>query len=252
MNTLRLLLVDDEPFIRKSLRRALSGVPDIEVIGECGSGREAIQAVASQRPDLVLLDVQMPDGSGLDVVREVGPHNMPPVVFVTAYDDYAVSAFELNAVDYVLKPFEEARLRESIERARKRIAHDSQAVLSQRLQALLESQSRKWPERLAVRNGERYEFIPVECIDWIESANNYVQLHCGPKQHLLGETMTSLEARLDPAKFARVHRGRIVNIKRIVALHPLFSGTYALELQGGVRITTGRQYKAIVQNLMHT
>src|SRR5512146_2347871 len=137
MNTLRLLLVDDEPFIRKSLRHALSGVSDIEVIGECGSGREAIRAIASHRPDLVLLDVQMPDGSGLDVVREVGPQNMPPVVFVTAYDDYAVSAFELNAVDYVLKPFEEARLRESIERARKRIAHDSQALLSRRLQAVL-------------------------------------------------------------------------------------------------------------------
>jgi two-component system LytT family response regulator len=251
MNTVRLLLVDDEPFIRKSLRHALSGMPDLEVIGECGSGREAIQAIGSHRPDLVLLDVQMPEGTGLDVVREVGPQNMPPVIFITAYDDYAVSAFELNAVDYVLKPFEEPRLRESIERARKRISHDSQALLSQRLQALLESQSRKWPERLAVRTGERYEFVPVESIDWIESANNYVQLHCGSKQYLLGETMTSLEARLDPAKFARVHRRRIVNIKRIVALHPLFSGTYLLELQGGVRISTGRQYKEVVQNFVH-
>jgi two-component system LytT family response regulator len=250
MNTLRLLLVDDEPFIRKGLRNALSSVPDIEIVGECGSGKEAIQATASHRPDLVLLDVQMPDCTGLDVVREIGPQNMPAVIFVTAYDDYAVSAFELNAIDYILKPFEEPRLRESIERARKRIVHDTQTGLSERLQALLESQTRKWPDRIVVRNGERYEFVSVESIDWIESANNYVQLHCGPKQYLLGETMTSLEARLDPAKFARIHRGRIVNITRIVALHPLFSGTYALELQGGVRITTGRQYKEIVQNLI--
>lgn len=251
MNKLRLLLVDDEPLIRKGLRHALSSVPDVEVVGECGSGREAIQAISTQHPDMVLLDVQMPECSGLDVVREVGPKDMPPVIFVTAYDDYAVRAFELNAVDYVLKPFEEQRLRESIERARVRIAQDDQAVLTQKLEALLESQRRNWPERLVVRNGERYEFVPVDSIDWIESANNYVQLHCGSKQHLLAETMTSLEGKLDPTRFARIHRGRIVNIKRIVALHPLFSGTYALELQGGIRITTGRQYKEIVQNLIH-
>src|SRR5919197_2548852 len=167
MNTLRLLLVDDEPFIRKGLRNALSGVSDVDVVGECGSGREAIEAIASHRPDLILLDVQMPDCSGLEVVREVGPPNMPAVIFVTAYDDYAVSAFELNAVDYILKPFEEPRLRESIERARKRIVHDTQTGLSERLQALLESQTRKWPDRIVVRNGERYEFVPVESIDWV-------------------------------------------------------------------------------------
>lgn len=251
MNKLRLLLVDDEPLIRKGVRHALSGVPDVEVIGECGGGNEAIHAISRSRPDLVLLDVHMPDCSGLEVVREIGPANMPPVIFITAYDDYAVSAFELNAVDYILKPFEEARLRQSIERARNRISQDSQAALSQKLGMLLETQKRRWPERLVVRDGERYEFVPVESIDWIEAANNYVLLHCGSKQRLLGETMTSLEGRLDPAKFARVHRGRIVNVKKIVALHPLFSGTYALELQGGVRITTGRQYKDIMQNLLN-
>jgi len=251
MNKLRLLLVDDEPLIRKGLRHALSSIPDVEVVGECGSGDEAIQAISNRRPDLVLLDIQMPDCSGLDVVREIGFANMPPVIFITAYDDYAVSAFELNAVDYILKPFEEARLRESMERARNRISRESQAVLSQKLEKLLDSQKRKWPDRLVVRSGERYEFVPVESIDWIEAANNYVLLHCGSKQHLLGETMTSLEGRLDPAKFARIHRGRMVNVRKIVALHPLFSGTYALELQSGVRITTGRQYKDILQNLMN-
>ena len=251
MNKLRLLLVDDEPLIRKGLRHALSSVPDVEVVGECGSGDEAIQAISNSRPDLVLLDIQMPDCSGLDVVREVGLANMPPVIFITAYDDYAVSAFEVNAVDYILKPFEEARLRESMERARNRISQESQAVLSQKLERLLDSQKRKWSDRLVVRSGERYEFVPVESIDWIEAANNYVLLHCGSKQHLLGETMTSLEGRLDPAKFARIHRGRMVNVRKIVALHPLFSGTYALELQSGVRITTGRQYKDILQSLMN-
>lgn len=251
MSNLKLLLVDDEPLIRKGLRSALSSISEIHIVGEAGSGTEAIEAISTQHPDLVLLDVQMPDCTGLDVVREVGPQNMPAVIFVTAYDEYAASAFELNAVDYILKPFEDARLRESIERARKRIAQDSQAVLAQRLQALLESQTRKWPDRIVVRNGERYEFVPVESIDWVESANNYVQLHCGPKQYLLGETMTNLESRLDPTKFVRVHRGRIVNTKRIIAAHPLLSGSYEMELAGGIRITTGRQFKEVVQKLIH-
>ncbi len=251
MSNLKLLLVDDEPLIRKGLRTALSSISEIDIVGEAGSGTEAIGAISTCRPDLVLLDVQMPDCTGLDVVREVGPQNMPAVIFVTAYDEYAANAFELNAVDYILKPFEDARLRESIERARKRIAQDSQAVLAQRLQALLESQTRKWPDRIVVRSGERYEFVPVESIDWIESANNYVQLHCGPKEYLLGETMTNLENRLDPTKFVRVHRGRIVNTKRIIAAHPLLSGSYEMELAGGIRITTGRQFKEVVQKLIH-
>ena len=251
MNKLRLLVVDDESLIRKGLRNALSTFSDVEIVGECSSGQDAIQAISAKPPDLVLLDVQMPDCSGLDVVRAVGPKHMPPVIFVTAYDDYAVSAFELNAVDYILKPFDEARLRDSIDRARKRMSEVNQATLSERLEAVLESQSQKWAERLVIRNGERDEFVPTESIDWVESANNYVQLHCGSKQYLLGETLTSLEARLDPAKFARVHRGRIVNTKRILAVHPLFSGTYEMELLGGVRISTGRQYKEVVQNLIH-
>jgi len=250
MSKLRLLVVDDEPLIRKDLRNTLASLPDLEIIAECGSGQDAIREIANAAPDLVLLDVQMPDCSGLDVVREVGAKHMPAVIFVTAYDDYAVRAFELNAVDYVLKPFEQARLRDDVERARKRISQDHQVTLPQRLEALLESQTRKWAERLVVRNADRYEFVASHSIDWIESANNYVQLHCGRKQYLLGETLTNLEARLDPAKFVRVHRGRIVNTERIVAVHPLFSGTYEMELADGIRITTGRQYKQIVQNLI--
>jgi two-component system LytT family response regulator len=251
MIKLRLLIVDDEPLIRKGLRNALSAFSDIEIVEECGSGEEAIRAISAKHPDLVLLDVRMPDRSGLDVVREVGPKHMPPVIFITAYDSYAVNAFELNAVDYLLKPFEEERLQESIERARRRISEIGQTTLSERLEALLRNQSHTWAEKLVIRNGERYEFVVSESIDWIESANNYVRLHCGTKQHLLGETLTSLSARLDPAKFIRVHRGRMVNTGRIVAVHPLFSGTYEMELMGGVRITTGRQYKDIVQRLIH-
>lgn len=251
MSKLRLLVVDDEPLIRKGIRNFLSALPEIEVIGECGSGTEAVGAILTKHPDLVLLDVQMPDGSGLDVVREVGPKQMPPVIFITAYDDYAVRAFELNAVDYVLKPFEEARLGESIERAQRRISEQQNSTLSEKLEALLDSQRRKWAERLVIRNGERYEFVATESVDWIESANNYVQLHCGPKQYLMGETLTHLESRLDPARFVRVHRGRIVNVARIAAVHTLLSGTYEIELRNGARLSTGRQYKKTVQGLVH-
>jgi two-component system LytT family response regulator len=250
MRKLRILIVDDEPLIRSGIRKGLSSLADVEVIGECGSGTQAIEAIVSQEPDLVLLDVQMPDCNGLEVVRRVGSERMPAVVFVTAYDEYAVNAFDLNAVDYLLKPFDEGRLNASIRRARERIASRDQAELTVRLQALLDSSEQKWPERIVVRNGERFDFVPVDSIDWIESANNYVQLHCATRQHLVSETLTSIEKRLDPRKFRRVHRCRIVNLSRVVAVHPMMSGAYEMELRGGTRLTTGRQYRDAVQELI--
>jgi two-component system, LytTR family, response regulator len=250
VNSLRLLIVDDEPLIRTGIRSGLVGVDGLQIVGECGSVGQAIEAIVPARPDLVLLDVQMQDGTGLDIVQQIGPAQMPPVIFITAYDEYAVKAFELNAVDYLLKPFDEERLRRSIERARERIAAEHQSSLAEQLQALLNSKKRKWPERLVVRNGERFDLVSVESIDWIESANNYVLLHCGVKEHLLGETLTNLENRLDPHKFLRIHRGRMVNLSRVIAVHPMLSGTYEMELRGGTRLTTGRQYRESVQRLI--
>jgi two-component system LytT family response regulator len=252
MSKLRLLIVDDEPLIRKGLRSAASQIADIEVVGEAGSGSEAIQAIHEKHPDLVFLDVRMPDCTGLDVVGAIGPEKMPAVIFVTAYDEYAVKAFEINAVDYLLKPFDEVRLGESVERARRRIREKSESDVAGRLDALLKSNSTRWAEKLVVRNADRYEFVPVEGIDWIESADNYVELHCGVKHYLHGETLSSLEVRLDPSKFMRIHRRRIVNVSRIVAMHPLLSGTYEMELRTGSRLTTGRQYKDAVQQLMRS
>lgn len=250
MNKLQLLIVDDEPLIRRGIRKALSTFEDIEVVAECSCGAEAVQSIAAQRLDLVLLDVQMPDFSGLEVVRRTGPRSMPFTVFITAYDQYAVQAFELNAVDYLLKPFDEERFRESLERARQRIAAQNQAAFAQQLESLLSEKTQKRMERLVVRNGDRYDFVPVDSIDWIESANNYVEIHCGPKQFLLGETLTHLENKLDSARFLRIHRCRIVNTSRIVAVHPLLSGSYEMELRNGVRLTTGRQYKDVVQQMI--
>lgn len=252
MNLLRLLIVDDEPLIRAGIRQGLAGMDQVEIVAECGSGTEAMRLLSSQPVDLVLLDVQMPDCSGLDVVERIGPDRMPAVIFVTAYDEYAVKAFELNAVDYLLKPFDDLRLRRSVERAGQRLAAQHQSDLGSQLQALLDSRARKWPERIVVKDGERFDFVPVESIDWIESANNYVQLHCGSRHHLLGESLTNLEGRLNPARFLRIHRGRIVNLSRIEAIHPLLGGTYELELRSGTRLTTGRQYKNQIQTLLRS
>lgn len=248
MNVLRLLIVDDEPLIRAGIRDDLSRMEAVQVMGECGSVSEAVEAIRSGHPDLVLLDVQMPDGSGFDVIREIGPQRMPAVVFVTAYDKYAIQAFEVNAVDYLLKPFDDTRLRASIDRARKRLARPGE--LMRHLEALLEARETPWVKKLVVRSGERFEFVPVETIDWIESANNYAMLHCRSKDSLYGENLTALERLLDPATFVRVHRCHMVNVSRIVAVNSIAGGVFELELQGGARVSTGRQYSDRVRKLL--
>jgi len=252
MKSLRVLIVDDELLIRAGIRNGLAGMTQIEVVAECESGAEAVRLLTSQPVDLVLLDIQMQDCTGLDVVERIGPDRMPAVIFVTAYDEYAVKAFELNAVDYLLKPFDDLRLCRGVERARELIAAHRHADLAAQLQALLDARARKWPERIVVKEGERFDFVPMDSIEWIESANNYVQLHCGPRRHLLNESLTNLAGRLNPAKFLRIHRGRIVNLSRIETIHPLIGGSYELELRSGIRLTSGRQYKDQIQALLRS
>jgi two-component system LytT family response regulator len=247
MKTLRLLIVDDEPLVRESIRNGVVGLAGVEIIEECESGSQAIDAILSKQPDLVLLDVRMQDCTGLDVVRRIGPDRMPAVIFITAYEEHAVKAFELNAVDYLLKPFDEERLHSGIRRARSRIAQRVEESLASRLEALLQTRKEAWPERLAAKNGERIDVISVDSIDWMESANNFVQLHCGTKNYLLSETVSNLANRLDPSRFLRVHRRYIVNLSRLVAIHRMLGGTYMMELRNGTRLATGRQYKGAIQ-----
>lgn len=249
MSAIRLLIVDDEPLVRESIRNGLASIADIEVVGECESSSQAIDAITSEQLDLVLRDVRMQDGTGLDVVRRIGPGRMPPVIFITAYEEHAVKAFELNAVDYLLKPFDEERLHSSIRRARDRIATRLERSLASRLESLLQTREPKWIERLAARNGERIDVIPVDSVDWIESANNFVELHCGTKSYLVSETVSSLANRLDPRRFLRVHRRYIVNLLRLVAIHRMLGGTYEIELRGGIRRPSGRQYREAIQSL---
>lgn len=246
---LRLLIVDDEPLIRAGIRQDLASIAGVQIAGECGSVEEAVDAIRSNPVDLVLLDVQMPDGTGFDVIRVIGPANMPSVVFVTAYDEYAIQAFRVNAVDYLLKPFDDIRLRESIERVLERNRRPA-ADLLQRLETMLEAQAERWPQRLVVRTGDRFDFVPVESIEWIESANNYVILHCRSKDYLHTENLSTLERMLDPARFARVHRSHMVNLSRIAGVNVLAGGVYELELQGGAKVGTGRQYSDRVRRLL--
>lgn len=248
MNSLQLLIVDYEPLIRTGIRQDLSAMKSVHIAGECGSVAEAVAAIRTTRLDLVLLDIQMPDGTGFDVIREVGPQHMPAVIFVTAYDQYAIQAFQVNAVDYLLKPFDDLRLKESIERARERLGRP--ADLIRHLEALLEARVEQWTQRLVVRTGDRFDFVPVDSIDWVESANNYTMLHCRAKDHLYSETLTTLERVLDPTRFVRVHRSRMVNLARVVGVNAIAGGVYELELQGGARISTGRQYSDRVRKLL--
>jgi two-component system LytT family response regulator len=249
MKRFRLLIVDDEPLIRAGIRDGLSAREDVDVAGECGSVSEAVESIRANEVDLVLLDVEMPDGTGFDVIRRIGPDRMPAVVFVTAYDKYAIQAFEVNAVDYLLKPFDQHRLVASVDRVRDRLAGPAEA-LARRLEALMQAREAHWPQTLVVRKADRFDFVSVTSVDWIEAANNYSVLHCGSVDHVFGETLTSLESKLDPGRFLRVHRSVIVNSARIAAAHTMIGGVYELELRGGVRIKTGRQYRDTIRKLL--
>ncbi|SEB50928.1 LytR/AlgR family response regulator transcription factor [Terriglobus roseus] len=247
---MRLLIVEDEHLIRSGIRDDVRAIPQVEVAGECGSVAEAVDALQRMKIDLVLLDIQLPDGTGFDVVRTIGPAAMPAVIFITAYDQYAVQAFECSAVDYLLKPFDDLRLRASIEKVQSQLTQP--ASMLHRLESLLSNHAAPWLQRLVVRNEERIDLVPVDSIDWIESANNYAVLHCGAKTFVLGETLSGLEHRLDPQRFLRIHRQRIVNLSRVAALFPVAGGVYELELSDGTRFGTGRQYRDGIQKLIRS
>jgi two-component system LytT family response regulator len=242
------LLVDDEPLAREGLRMLLSRDPDVSAIHEAKDGREAVEAIRSVGPDLVFLDVQMPEMDGFEVAREVGADEMPAVVFVTAHDKYAIQAFEINAIDYLLKPVTEERFAKAIERAKARLESKSPdgpaSEQSRQILSLLETiaSPARSLKRLAVRSAGKTVFVDVEEIDWMEAAENYVQLHAGRAEHLLHVTMNTLEKSLDPELFLRIHRSVIVNVRRIKELQPVMHGEYVVTLANGVRLQSGRLY----------
>jgi two-component system LytT family response regulator len=249
MKKIRTLVVDDEPLARERLTSLLAAEADIEIVGQCRDGEEAVTAIMDHSPDLVFLDVQMPAMTGFEVIDAVGPERMPLVIFVTAYDQHALRAFQVRALDYVLKPFDRDRFQEALQRARAHIQRDETGDLGRRLLALVKDLRRDQPktDRLVVKSGGRLFFLRADEIDWIEAAGNYVRLHVGTTSHLLRETMNAIEGRLDPEKFFRIHRSRIVNMERIQEMQPWLNGEYAVVLRTGTRLTLSRGYREKLQ-----
>lgn len=251
---IRTLIVDDEPLAREGLRLRLAAEPDVTVLGECGTGHEAVAAIRREAPDLLLLDVQMPGLDGFDVLARIGPERMPLVIFVTAYDEHALRAFEVHALDYLLKPIDENRLAEALERARRQFQQQHLDHLNHRLRALLETMQPPLPnkpplDRLIVKSHGRVVFLPIEEVDWIEAAGDYVKLHAGEKAHLLRETMTHLAEQL-PAHFQRIHRSTIVNLHRVRELRSRDHGEYAVHLHDGTRLKLSRSYRDALQDAL--
>lgn len=247
---IRALVVDDEPVARSHLRALLEDRGDVQVVDECGDGRTAVEKIRAIGPDLVLLDVQMPELDGLGVVRAIGPDRMPPVVFVTAHDQHAVDAFEVHALDYVLKPVHRARFNGAIDRVISLIRSGSAVNRGRPLAEALERLAPTGSERLAIRSGERVLYLRIADIDWIEAADDLVRLHVGKTVHDHRATMAQIEQRLPPSRFIRIHRSTIVNIERIREFQPWFQGDWILVLADGTRLQSGKSYRKRVRELM--
>jgi two-component system LytT family response regulator len=246
---IRTLVVDDEPLARERVMSLLQQENDVEIVGECADGAQAVSAIQDRSPDLVFLDVQMPGCDGFEVIRNVGADRMPNVIFVTAYDEYALQAFEVHALDYLLKPFGKDRFQQTLRHAREALERRRAGDLGRRLLALVHDikPEPQRVERLVVKSGGRVFFLRTDEIDWIEAAGNYVRLHLGTESHLFRETMNRMESRLDTRRFARIHRSRIVNTERIKELQPWFNGDYVVILRDGTRLTLSRGYREKLQ-----
>lgn len=247
---LKALIVDDEPLARDCVRLALEHESDVEVVAECADGDEAIAAIQELEPDIVFLDVQMPGTGGFDVVREIGPNEMPAVVFVTAFDEHALRAFEVHALDYVLKPFDDERFADAVDHARRTIlGRRDEESFRRGLSALMDEVrggpggERRYASRLMVRLRDRIHFVRTEDVDWFEAAGNYVRLHVGDKSHLIRSTMSALEEQLDPTRFVRIHRSTIVNLDRIREVQPWAGGDYLAILEDGRQLRISRGYR---------
>jgi two-component system LytT family response regulator len=277
---MRVLIVDDEPIARRRISRLLKLEEDVEVVDEVGSGNDAVTAIRETRPDLVFLDVQMPDMDGFAVVSALTTEALPAIIFITAYNEYAVRAFDVNAIDYILKPFDSERFRSAFQRARSHLEQKSSAEAGRRIKALLEevlgeeraqalaagqgnghgahpaspggtAHRVRHLDRLMVKHDGRVYFVKVSEVDWFEAAGNYVRVHVGRVSHLIRETMHGIESQLEPNQFARIHRAVIVNLDRIRELQPWFAGDYIVILRDGRQLKLSRTYREALQARMH-
>lgn len=245
---IRALIVDDEPLSRQKIAGFLASEPDIEIVGERANGREALEALQQEPIDLLFLDVQMPELDGFGLLEALEDEAPPAIIFVTAFDQYALKAFEVHAIDYLLKPFDKERFQKALGRARETLARNpARGALPVELRSLLgalHTQNQpKFTERLVIKTGGRIYLVKSDDIDWVEAEGNYVRLHVGAAAHLLRETMTNLEQKLDPARFVRIHRSTLVNLERIHELQPWFRGDYVVILKDGQKLTLSRGYR---------
>jgi two-component system LytT family response regulator len=250
---IRTLIVDDERLARARVRRLLKGDDAVEIIGECRNGLEAARFIRDQKPDLVFLDVQMPEMGGLEVVRAVGPRTVPALVFVTAFDQYAIHAFDFYALDYLLKPFTPERFAQTVERVKEQFtkAGGNVSELEHRLVSLIKDLGeKKYLERMVIKNSGKVFFLKTDEIDWIAAAGNYLEVHAGRSSHLVRDTMHGIESKLDPDKFLRIHRSTIVQIDRIKEMHPMFSGDYAVHLLDGTELSLSRHFRGRWEELI--
>ena len=255
---IRTLIVDDEPIARRNLRALLGGDHEVEIVGECGSGPQAVRLIQANSPDLLFLDVQMPEMDGFEVLKRLDPGQLPAVIFVTAYDQYAIKAFEVQALDYLLKPFNDERFAQALGRAKTQLAQREAAGLKQRLLALLETEAGRptpappiYEEKFLIKSASRVFFVKAEEIDWIEAADYYVCLHVGGQSHLLRETMSEMEAKLAPARFLRIHRSTIVNLSRVRSIQTRAGGEYAVVLEDGTLLRLSRSRKEQVEQILN-
>jgi two-component system LytT family response regulator len=249
---MRIVIVDDEPLARSGLQARLAEHGDVQVVGQCGTGKAAVTAIRDLAPDLVFLDVQMPGLNGFDVLRKVPANGLPLVIFLTAYDHYALAAFEVNAVDYLLKPIDDVRFTHALERARAQLKTAAIPDIRRRLCELLERVESKearshYETRFAVRTGRRFAIVLLEEIDWIEATGDYVTLHVGNRSHMLRQTMTRLEQQLDPECFIRVHRSAMVRVSRICEIESLPNREYLLRLTNGTAVKSSRRFSDLIE-----
>lgn len=246
---IRALVVDDEPLAREMIREMLENDSEVEIVGECANGREAIESIRSSAPDLVFLDIQMPELGGFEVLETLDPKVTPYVIFVTAYDQYAVRAFEVHALDYLLKPYDRERFEAAWQRAKEQIKLDRTSRRDQDIIALLEELKAgpRYLERLVIKNGGRVFFLHVQDVYCIEAEGNYVRVYDNQKGYLLRETISSLEEQLDPKQFLRIHRSAIVKIDRIKEMQPWFHGEYRIIMENGKQLALSRNYRSNLQ-----
>ena len=251
---IRALIVDDEPLARTRIRTLLADDPEVTVVAELGNGHDAVAAIEAERPDLIFLDIQMPEMDGFGVIEAVGPERMPLVVFATAYDEHALRAFDACALDYLLKPIDRERFAEALRRVKARLQGGAgvKADPGAQLRPLIEHLGRQHQRstRLAIKTEGRVLFLRTAEIDWIEAVDNYAKLHVGRETHVVRDTLSRLEERLPGERFLRIHRSTIVNVDRIRELQPWFQGDYVVILADGTRLTTGRSYRQRLQQLV--